>query len=86
MISGLSDFGIEEKQDTESTKASESTVLTVKSTVSKKKTPNAEEKYPSAFLIFFFENRIFIKKQFKGLTNAQIAKKAGELWRQFDES
>lgn len=41
---------------------------------------------PSSFLIFFYENRIFIKKQFKGLSNNQIAKKAGELWKQFDDS
>lgn len=40
-----------------------------------------KDKGPSSFLVFFYENRIFIKKQFKGLTNLQISKKAGELWK-----
>ena len=46
-----------------------------------KSSENSKLGTPSSFLIFFYENRIFIKKQFKGLSNNQIAKKAGELWK-----
>lgn len=47
----------------------------------KKKDPNAPKRPPSAFLIFTSEHREKIKEHNPGISNPDIAKKFGEMWK-----
>ena len=48
----------------------------------KKKDPNAPKKPLTAYMVWLQENRSAIKEKFPGISPTDIAKKAGEMWKE----
>ena len=51
-----------------------------------KKDPNAPKKPLTAFMVWLQENRASIKAKDSTLSVAEVGKKAGELWRQLEDT
>ena len=49
------------------------------------KDPSAPKKPMSVYILWLQDNRAMIKQRHPGLSMAEIAKKAGELWRELEE-
>ena len=48
----------------------------------KKKDPNAPKKPLTAYMVWLQENRAAIKDKYPGISLTDIAKKAGEMWKE----